>query len=340
MQKLDYRHLRKKLVEEGRFIKTNTFGLTTVFAELTFFSSVIYGHTLVTPWTPSFFILQILLGTSIFRCFVLLHDCGHYSLVSNRRLNILIGTIMSIICVTPLVAWREIHRKHHRWVGIVDKDPTSEGLVKFETSQQHSAIAVAFLRLIWMLRLPFPALVFTVNTIWLYPLQIYKEGKKKESLNAAASFLVILATHFALVLWLGISIYATYFFPALLFSYIWYEMINLTHHAGLYTLHFETQSKPIPISEQEEFCRSAQMPKWLSLIMSYHFTLHTEHHLFPSIPWHHLPAVKVQMENYTIKKYNGVEFPGFQNALRKTDPVDVLLNRLPLSILELQKGND
>ena len=56
--------------------------------------------------------------------------------------------------------------------------------------------------------------------------------------------------------------------------------------------------------------------------------LHAEHHLFPAIRWHHLPAVRQALSQIGVSNYIDVPFPGFNNALRKEDPVGVLLNRL------------
>ncbi|PCJ41244.1 MAG: hypothetical protein COA99_09010 [Moraxellaceae bacterium] len=337
MNKNDYIALRKTLSRDGVLGRNNIVGGVSALFELCFFTGTLAALSYTTSWSMAFWLLQVLLAISIYRCFVLLHDCGHYSLFTNKKVNSIVGTLLSIVCVTPLLPWREIHKNHHRWVGIYDRDPTSARLEKFKSHQQHSPWYVALLRFTWKTRLPLPSILFTLETLWLYPFRIFKDGDAKHAAQAILSLLPIIFSHAFLIKICGLDVYASYFLPALLISFYWYEMINLTHHAGLYVLSSKTQEKPVPFYEQERFCRSATIPSWVSLLACYHFTLHTEHHLFPSAPWHQLPTIKRHLSNYSLEKYNSVEFPSFQNSLRKVDPVDVLLNQLPDSILELQK---
>lgn len=332
-----YKDLRKQLAKAGLFNANDAFGLMVVGLESTFFLGGLFWLTRMEPWSWPFIALQILLGSSIFRFFVLMHDCGHYSLFRTRQLNNLVGALTSMFCVTPLLAWREIHFEHHRWVGIRDKDPTAAGLITFEQKQQHSKPTVAFLRVIWLLRLPVPSITFTINVLWLYPVRLIRQGRWHHAGSVIVSGLVALAPHAAAIGVWGASAYATYFLPILLASFVWYEMINLTHHAGLYKLDFAQHPGPLPLHEQQSVSRSCHMPTWLSTVLCYHFNLHAEHHLFPVIPWHHLPAVRQALAEIPIPDYIDVPFPGFNNALRREDPVQVLLNRLSPAIEQLQK---
>ncbi len=313
------------------------FGLMVVALEALFFIGGLVLLTQLTPWSMAFVGVQILLGSSIFRFFVLMHDCGHYSLFKTRQLNNLVGYFTSMFCVTPLLAWREIHFQHHKWVGIKDRDPTAAGLITFEQKQQHSKFMVALLRVIWVLRLPVPAITFTINVLWLYPARLLRQGQTGEALAVLRSGVIALAPHaMSIGIW-GWGTYATYFLPILLASFFWYEMINLTHHAGLYKYEASQHPEPLALHEQQTVSRSCYMPTWLSAVLCYHFNLHAEHHLFPVIPWHHLPAVRKALAQLQVDDYIDVPFPGFTNALRREDPVQVLLNRLSPAIEQMQK---
>ncbi|MDX5299595.1 MAG: fatty acid desaturase, partial [Gammaproteobacteria bacterium] len=136
----------------------------------------------------------------------------------------------------------------------------------------------------------------------------------------------------------GWGVWSVAFLPALLFSFLWYELINLTHHAGLYHLNSRQQAQPLALHEQVSVCRSARMPTALSWVLCYHFNLHTEHHLFPTVPWHHLPKVQALLDAQGLPDYIGVDFPGFNQALRNADPVEILLNRLPEALATRQRA--
>lgn len=329
MQKQQYIALRQQFAKAG-WLKGHNGVAAFMFAlESLILLGGFYGLSKLEHWSWPFLLCQLFLATSVFRFFVLLHDCGHYSLFAGRQLNTTFGSLAGIFALTPFIAWRDIHFEHHRWVGVIDKDPTAAGLIDFENRQQYSPSFVALLRAIWWLRLPVPSILFTVNTIWAYPLRLWHEGKKRKARVALLSLVTTILPHVALIAWIGGSLYLTYVVPVLLLSYVWYELVNLTHHAGLYKLNSQSHPHSVPVYEQAPFCRSAQMPTWLSFVLCYHFNLHTEHHVFPSVPFHHLPKVQAHLKQLSDQPYNGVSFPGFNQRLRQADPVDVLLNRLP-----------
>jgi omega-6 fatty acid desaturase (delta-12 desaturase) len=53
------------------------------------------------------------LSLFLLRGFVLMHDCGHYSLFRSRSLNRLGGFILGVLAGMPQQVWAENHRYHH-----------------------------------------------------------------------------------------------------------------------------------------------------------------------------------------------------------------------------------
>lgn len=49
----------------------------------------------------------------VVRIFMFQHDCGHNSLFRSRRLNVITGTLCSLITLTPFAYWRRLHARHH-----------------------------------------------------------------------------------------------------------------------------------------------------------------------------------------------------------------------------------
>jgi acyl-lipid omega-6 desaturase (Delta-12 desaturase) len=51
------------------------------------------------------------------RCFSLMHDCGHYSLFSSKKVNRVIGFILGVINAIPQYPWSRGHAYHHKTNG-------------------------------------------------------------------------------------------------------------------------------------------------------------------------------------------------------------------------------
>src|SRR4051794_11932404 len=65
-----------------------------------------------TGWEVQFWVCEVLLASSMFRMFVLLHECGHRSLFRGKRANDVWGHIISPFCLLPYLSWRDIHALH------------------------------------------------------------------------------------------------------------------------------------------------------------------------------------------------------------------------------------
>lgn len=51
------------------------------------------------------------------RCFSLMHDCGHYSLFTSKRVNRVVGFILGVINAIPQYPWSRGHAYHHKTNG-------------------------------------------------------------------------------------------------------------------------------------------------------------------------------------------------------------------------------
>lgn len=57
--------------------------------------------------------LSLLAAGFLVRIFIVQHDCGHGSFFRSRWANDLIGTICSVLTLTPYAFWRRQHARHH-----------------------------------------------------------------------------------------------------------------------------------------------------------------------------------------------------------------------------------
>jgi acyl-lipid omega-6 desaturase (Delta-12 desaturase) len=73
------------------------------------------------------------------RTFIVMHDCGHGSFFSSRRLNGLVGWISGVITLTPFAQWRRDHALHHASSG--DLSRRGHGDVKTLTVREFAALS-------------------------------------------------------------------------------------------------------------------------------------------------------------------------------------------------------
>lgn len=57
--------------------------------------------------------LSVIAAGFLVRIFIIQHDCGHGSFFRSRRANDLIGTLCSLMTLTPYASWRRQHARHH-----------------------------------------------------------------------------------------------------------------------------------------------------------------------------------------------------------------------------------
>jgi omega-6 fatty acid desaturase (delta-12 desaturase) len=57
----------------------------------------------------------------LLRTYILFHDCAHGSLLSGRRANAWVGSVLGLMVFTPFARWRYEHVVHHATAGDLDR---------------------------------------------------------------------------------------------------------------------------------------------------------------------------------------------------------------------------
>lgn len=76
--------------------------------------------------------IMVLISLFSVRCFSLMHDCGHYSLFSSKRVNRVIGFILGVINAIPQYPWSRGHAYHHKTNGDWEKYRGPSALISTE----------------------------------------------------------------------------------------------------------------------------------------------------------------------------------------------------------------
>lgn len=163
----------------------------------------------------------------------------------------------------------------------------------------------------------------------MYPVHEFKQGNRAKSWGGFVSVLIVSLPHIFLIAYFGIVEYLILFGPMLLVFYIWSESITTPHHSGLFPYLSQNHPNPIPDQEHDSVTRTAHLPPIFSVLFAYNFNLHTEHHLFPAVPWYNLPKVKQKIQAAADFRYNEVELFKFIADLHSQDPIDIYVKSLP-----------
>jgi acyl-lipid omega-6 desaturase (Delta-12 desaturase) len=88
------------------------------------------------------------------RCFSLMHDCGHYSLFTSKKINRCVGFVLGVINAIPQYAWSRDHAYHHKTNGDWER---YRGVADFLSTKEFSELTPSEQRLYEVLRHPIMA---------------------------------------------------------------------------------------------------------------------------------------------------------------------------------------
>lgn len=239
---------------------------------------LIVGTVIVTEryfsW-PLYVVAVFFLGTRFHALGVLMHEATHFRLFKNQKVNDWVG---EVLCAWPMLVtlygYRKNHLTHHRetnsskdpdWVRKLD-DPY------FELPKPRRAVWLNLLKAISGFRF----VCEVRNVMKSKDMRDIPTHIKRARLACYLSVLVIAAT-FGLL-----SELLMYWVVPLMtsFSFVMYVRSVAEHHGG--TLAYE---------DTLTGARNVEA-NWLErLVFPHNVNYHLDHHLYPSVPFYHLPAV-------------------------------------------------
>ncbi|WP_424812992.1 fatty acid desaturase [Roseococcus sp. YIM B11640] len=222
--------------------------------------------------------LMVAQGFFVAFLFVAMHECAHKTAFRTRWLNTACGQLAAVLIAQPFEYYILFHWEHHRHTQDPDRDP--ELLVAVPTNSE-TRIAIAYTGLIQVaarLRLMARHAMGDVFFPWV------PAGKKKLVVREARIYLGIyalallgsIAAGSAVLLWAWVLPWLMGQF--MLRPYLYAE------HVGCE----ETRSA----FENTRTTRTNAFLRWFAWNMPYH----VEHHAYPSVPFHALPALHRAVE--------------------------------------------
>ncbi len=250
----------------------------------------------VSPFTV--LVILPLLGASIYKLTIVLHDCSHFSLFAGKELNRKVGTICALLLGSDFETFRKAHWKHHKEYGNAD-DPQGRDYLGLQTSSRAHMLwhlvrplfgynlfkLASFQTASLTEKAPSPALPHAVGERAArasHPLSREGGGGLGWGLLPFAAMaaiqlaLAFLATGFGQVWWL----FPLYPVAAASFALFYSQTRGFCEHVA-------------PVGHVGEAHVRSHLPNMFDKIFFYtlNFNYHVEHHYYPQIPSCHLPAI-------------------------------------------------
>jgi omega-6 fatty acid desaturase (delta-12 desaturase) len=236
---------------------------------------------------------QLFLAVSFVQWFALLHECGHETLFRTKRLHVPLGQLAGFFSLIPFRNWRSIHRRHHKWTGWQDIDPTTESLVPRELGRAERAIV----NVCWRYWIPLFSVIYRTNNFWNWPRLKMLFVKQEERRALAINSMVLVAAYATIIVVIGVGTSARLFGVALIAALVAEDLLLLSQHTHIpQRLSGGEDVRPFPTIEQEMFTRSLVFPRWLSALLL-HIDAHELHHMYPFVPGYRLGEVPYETEN-------------------------------------------
>ena len=211
-------------------------------------------------------------GVTIVTMFAPMHECVHRTAFASRGVNEVVGWIAGVLSFYNSTYYWYFHSWHHRYTQDPDRDP--------ELMFPKAASRLAYLReisgfMFWFRRaIDYPRLALgRVGNLPFVP----KGARRRIALSMSAQLLIYLAGAVSIALGFRAVLYF-WFLPALLAQPVLRALL-IAEHTGC------SQDRNGLTNTRTTLTR---LP--IRLLM-WNMPYHAEHHLYPSIPFHRLPAL-------------------------------------------------
>jgi len=243
------------------------------------FAICVVAIVLRIPFLPLWLIVQGLLLISLFH---LMHECIHDTVFRQRWLNRLVAHVCGFILFLPAIWFRHFHHAHHRYTQQVDKDPELSN--DKPASVFHWLVHVSGI-VVWRdaFSLLLQALYRPVHKPYL---------KEKYQLSARREMIMMLGAY-AMLLMLSIvsgnAVLLYLWIIPLFLGQPFLRLYLLAEHTGC--------AAGSNMLANTRTVLTSPLVRWFTWNMPYH----TEHHVYPSVPFHQLPRLHRLMQPYLVE---------------------------------------
>lgn len=227
---------------------------------------------------PGWGLCLLPLGVALVFLFTLEHECTHRTPFASPALNDWVGRACGMVLILPFEWFRYFHLAHHRWTNLPGQDPELEG-ARPETLRQW----------LWHVSgLPYWAAMARITLALAFGRggqARYLPAPALPRIRAEARAMLVLYALAAASLWLSPLLLWLWLVPVLLGQpflrlYLLAEHGDCPQVAGMF--------------DNTRTTFTSALVRFLAWNMPYH----TEHHVFPAVPFHRLPALHALMRDH------------------------------------------
>ena len=229
----------------------------------------------------------IFYGTVLMFLFSPLHECIHRTAFRNRTANYLVATVIGFLIMLPANYFRNFHFAHHRYTNDPKRDP--ELLTPKPASLPQYLWAMCGLGAYWWVQL---------RTIVRHSLGSISGDFIAESNHRT----IILEARLHLVLYLAVVV-ASVLFETTIFFFYWF-IPALIGTVGL-RLFLHAEHAGCELSDNMLRNTRTTLTNPAIKLLSWNMPYHCEHHVFPAVPFHQLPALHQHLKDHLAVVSNG-----------------------------------
>lgn len=222
---------------------------------------------------------MVLHGFTIVSMFAPMHECVHRTVFATPLWNEAFGWLAGLLGFYNFTYYRYYHTWHHRYTQDAERDPelmTPKPHNKREYLWEVSAISFWLMRPVLFVRL-------ALGRTQRYPF-IPEAARGKIALSAGIQFAVYVAGVVSIAMGYPF-VWLYWFLPALLAQPL-LRAILITEHTGCTT------------DENGLTNTRTTLTNPLVRLLMWNMPFHTEHHLYPSIPFHQLPLAHQKLKEH------------------------------------------
>jgi fatty acid desaturase len=241
-------------------------------------------------WLPAALLLQGLVLVSLFAA---MHECVHYSAFKSRRLNELVAWLAGLGILFNATYYRQFHFAHHRYAQDPERDPEllTAPAPRTRAGYWWRVTAIPY----WKAR----ALnVANLSRGRFVGLDFVPATAHAEIVRSVRTMAVVMAILAVLSLVLRADALLWYWLLPLALGLPWLRLYLLSEHTGC--------------SEDDDALTNTRttLSIWPVRFLMWNLPYHAEHHLYPSIPFHQLPAAHRWLRPHlrvVARGYTGVQ---------------------------------
>jgi len=226
-------------------------------------------------WHPILYAVTLFwIGGRMHAFGVLMHEATHYRALRSRRLNDLIGEVLLAWPLTvTLHGYRNNHFAHHRELNSErDPDWVRTRTRKYEFPQTRMRLYLEFAKYLVGLNFPGEIAAFLTD-------RLMNEVPRRLQCGRIAAYMLLICSSIYFSFWKLLLLYWAVPLVTTFFLFMYIRSIA-EHFGGMEYDHLLTGSRTV-------------LPLWWEKLFfcPHHINYHIEHHLYPSVPCHNLPAL-------------------------------------------------